>query len=72
MYIENELLKNLDGEEIIDRFLRAKCRKKPNVKLISEVDMGMYYVSVKVHSESDIYICVKYFRAVKRCNSECK
>ena len=27
MSIENELLKNLDCEEIIDRFVRAKCRK---------------------------------------------
>ena len=34
MSIENELLKNLDCEEIIDRFVRAKCRKT-NVKLIS-------------------------------------
>ena len=50
----------------------SKMPKKTNVKLISEVDMGMYYVSVKVHSESDLYICVKYFRAVKGCNSECK
>ena len=42
--------------------------KKPNVKLISEADMGMHYVSVKVHSVSDLYICacVKYFRAVKK------
>ena len=29
MSIENELLKNLDCEEIIDRFARAKCRKNP-------------------------------------------
>lgn len=88
MSSENELLKNLDCEEIIDRFVQAKCWKNQckdnrlwysgfpsswwysviiwelrmctvNIWFFStgsEVDMAMYYVSVKVHSELDLYI----------------